>query len=91
MAWVLYNEGGDDGLFILNGIAAHSRNVPFHIHPESKYEVDDERRAHGKKRDIDEPRADAGRGDAQSVADGGTDAKCLPFNEAPETIHAPKL
>jgi len=78
-------------LFIFDRVPANGGNIALHIHPEGKYEIDDEGRAHGKKGDIDKPGADAGRGNTQSVANGGTNAKCLPFNEASETIHTPKL
>ena len=70
------------------GIPFGSCDVSFDIHPESQDEIDNQRRTHGEKGNINKPGPDAGSGNAQSFAYGGTYAEYLPLNELLHPVHA---
>jgi hypothetical protein len=76
---------------IFDRIPARRENIPFDIHPESQDEINDQRRAHGEKGNINKPGTDPRRGDAHSVTDGRTYPKDLPFNEVLQSIHNANL
>jgi hypothetical protein len=62
-----------------------------HIFPERKNHVDDDGRPHGKKGNVDKPKANFAGGQPQSFANGSANAKCLPFNKPTKVFHEGNL
>ena len=48
-----YNAGS--WLPVFERVALSKKDVTFNVHPECQYHVNNYRRSHGKKRDIDKP------------------------------------
>jgi hypothetical protein len=78
-------------LKITHGIAPRIFDVIFYVHPESKDQVKDYRRAESKERDINKIFANRRSGDAHSFTNGSTNSKHLPFYKVFYFIHFPKL
>ena len=72
-------------------IALRIFNIIFYIHPESKYEIKNNRRAQGKKRNVNKISPDGGSGNAHFFANSSTNTKYLPFDEVLKFIHIAKL
>ena len=76
---------------IFQGVPAGRQDISFYIHPESKDKINDKRRPHRKKGDVDKPGPDPGSGNAHSFTDSSTDTECMPFDELLHFIHNAKL
>ena len=61
--------------------------VPLYIHPECNKEVDNYRRPHGKKRNVDEVFTNGGSGNAHPFTNGTAYTKHMPFNKKFKTVH----
>jgi hypothetical protein len=78
-------------LKIFHGVSARRKNIPFDVHPEGQDKINDQRRTHRQKRDIDEPGPDPGGGNAHPLPDGRTHPECLPFDEMLQSVHTANL
>jgi hypothetical protein len=77
----------EDFLTIPEGIALGRQNIVFNIHPERYEKINDDRRPHRKKRDVDKIFSDGRGGHSHFFAQVGADAKHMPFYELPEALH----
>jgi hypothetical protein len=68
-------------------ISLGCHDISFNIHPESQNEINDQRRSHSEKRNINKPGSYAGRSDAQTFSDSSTNTEDLPFNEFLHPVH----
>ena len=84
-------RNGLSRLKIFQGISAGRKNIPFDIHPESQNKIDDQRRTHRKKRNIDKPGPDPGRGDTHLLPNGRAYPEYLPFYEILQSVHNANL
>ena len=62
--------------------------VPLYIHPESNEKINNYRRAHCHKRNVDKIFTDNRSGNAHPFANGSANAKYMPFYKMFETVHA---
>ena len=76
---------------IFNRVSTRRENITFDIHPKGEDEINDERRAHRNKRNVNKPGPDPRRGDTHFVADSRTYPKDLPFNEVLQSVHNANL
>jgi hypothetical protein len=83
--------GNNPELKVFQRVSASRKDIPFDVHPEGKDKIDDERRSHREKRDVDEPGPDPGSGNAHSFPDGSTHPKHLPFDKVLQSVHTSNL
>lgn len=69
-------------LQIIPGISFCRPHIFAHIPPEGQHQVNDDGGAHGEEGSINKILPDLACGDTHPVADGRTNAKGIPFNEA---------
>jgi hypothetical protein len=62
-----------------------------HIHPKSNKKVNNNRGAHCQKGDIDEIFTDSRSGNTHTLPNSRANAKDLPLDKVPETVHIAKL
>jgi hypothetical protein len=72
---------------IFQGVPAGRQDISFYIHPESEDKINDKRRPHRKKGDVDKPGPDPGSGNAHSFSNGCTNTKHLPFDKVLQSVH----
>jgi hypothetical protein len=78
-------------LQVFKWIPAGGKDIPLDVHPKGKDEIEDERRSHGEKGDIDEPGPDTGSGYAHFLTYRRTHSKNLPLDEVLKLVHGAKL
>jgi hypothetical protein len=76
---------------VSEGVPAGGEDVTFYIHPKGKDEIDDERRAHGEERDVNEPGPDTGSGYTHPLTYRRTHSENLPLDEGFKLVHKAKL
>jgi hypothetical protein len=74
-------------LEIPEGVSAGGKDVALDIHPKGKDEIDDERRTHGEKGDVNEPGTDTGSGYTHPLTYCRTHSKNLPLDEVFQLFH----
>jgi hypothetical protein len=72
-------------------ISSDRKNITFHIHPEREDKINDERGAHCKERNVNEPCSDAGNRDAHFFTDSPAHTEQFPFDKIPQTVHIANL
>ncbi len=77
-------------LQIIPRIPLGSPYIPAHIAPESQHHVNNNRRAHRQQRGVHKVLSYLAGRDTHPVADGRTNAKCVPLNKAFEFVHTLK-
>jgi hypothetical protein len=78
-------------LQVFKWVPACGKDIPLDIHPKGQDEINDERRAHGEERDVNEPGPDTGSGYTHSLTDRRTHSKNLPLDEVFKLFHKAKL
>jgi len=76
---------------IFEWISTGRKDITLDIHPECKDEVDNKRRTHGEKGNINKPGTDTGSGDTHSFTNCCTHTENLPLDEVLESVHASNL
>lgn len=76
---------------ITQGIAPGVEDVSFYVHPKSDEKINDHRRAHGEKRDIDKIFPDGGSSDTHFFAHSAAHPKYMPFYKMFKPLHVVKI
>jgi hypothetical protein len=78
---------GRRGLLIPQWISSSIKYISFDVHPKSNKKIDDYRRPHGKKRDINKIFSDSSGGYPHLISYGSTYSKYMPFNKMLKPVH----
>jgi hypothetical protein len=78
-------------LKIVPGISFSRPDILPDISPESKYQIQNNGRAHRQEGGIHKIHPDLTGGNAHAVADSRTNSECVPFHKVFEFVHTPKL
>jgi len=76
---------------IIPGIPLRGLGIFFYVHPKSNDHINNDRRTHRKKRNINKPHTDATGGDTQSFTNSGTNSERLPLDECFYSVHFAKI
>lgn len=76
---------------IFHRITAGRKNITLNIHPERQNKINDERRPHREKGNVNKPGSDPGSGNTHPVPDRCAYTKYLPFDEVLQSVHTTKL
>ena len=86
-SYVMGKESARKELQISDRISPRIKNVAFHIHPECNKKINNQRRTHCEKGNINKIFPDGGCGNACFFSDRRTNAEHMPFNKMLKTIH----
>lgn len=78
-------------LTILQWVSAAVPDIVADIHPKGQEHINNDRRTHRKKRDVNKVLADRGTGYSYFFTNIGANPKHLPFNKVLEPVHTAKL
>ena len=74
-------------LLIPHRVSPSREHIPLDIHPEYYKKVEDHRRSHGKKAEINKVQPDLRGSDIKFIAEVFANAKCVVFNKTSEPVH----
>ena len=76
---------------IPEGIPSQGSDVSLHIHPESDNKIHNQRRAHRKEGNINEPGSDTNHWNSNPFSKSGTHPIQLPFYKISQAVHPTNL